>query len=254
MESSTESPVPETGAPQPMSFAQRLTAIFFEPKKLFDDVARRRSWLGVFIIASVLTAAAVYTVTSRMDREAYLRKAIQMNPLTRNIPDAQISALVSRPPGIYERISPILSPINLLIGYALLAGIFFLLFLLIGTGISYKSAFAVTVWAVFPSSAVLLLLSILLSYVKDPATLEINPASNVASHLGWLVSDEKAHPGLSSLLSSLDLFSFWSIALLSVGFVSASEGKLTTAKAATAIGILWLIWVLGKAGVLALMG
>jgi hypothetical protein len=89
------------------------------------------------------------------------------------------------------------------------------------------------------------ILSIIFMLVKDPQTLDINPAANVVSNLGALVSATE-HPKLSSLLSSIDIFSVWTIFLLAVGFAACSERKLTTGKAAAGIVVLWLLYVAGK--------
>ncbi len=254
MESSTESSIQGSGETAQLNFPERVGALLFEPRKLFEDLSRNTSWLGVFIIMSVVAIAAGYVVTSRMDRETYLRKAIQMNPLTRNMPEEQIKAVLSRPPGPFEKIGAALAPVNLIIVFAILAAVFLATFVLMGANLSYKKSIAVTVWAMFPSSVILTLLSILMIFVKDPDTLELNPASNVASNLGWLVTDQNLHPVMSSLLSSIDLFSFWTVVLLSVGFSGISDRTLTIKKSATAIVVLWALWVFGKAGVAAIMG
>jgi hypothetical protein len=47
---------------------------------------------------------------------------------------------------------------------------------------------------------------------------------------------------LMSLAGSLDLFTFWVIILLAIGFSVAAK-KLPFSKALTAIGIPWLVWV-----------
>jgi hypothetical protein len=98
---------------------------------------------------------------------------------------------------------------------------------------------------------VLSLLGILFMFLKDPDTLELDPSSNVVSNLGILVA-RKEHPALSSLLSSIDIFSFWTIFLLAVGFAAASEKRLTRGKAMTGIVILWALVVLVKVGFKAL--
>ena len=55
---------------------------------------------------------------------------------------------------------------------------------------------------------------------------------------------------LLSLLASLDLFSFWSIALLAIGF--RVVGKLSKAAALGVVLALWAAFVAGKAGLAAL--
>jgi hypothetical protein len=104
-----------------------------------------------------------------------------------------------------------------------------------------------------PPGIILTALSLVFMFVKDPADIELNPAGNVASNLGLLVSD-KEHPVINSLLSSIDVFSFWTIFLLSVAFAALSNRSLTVKKAATGVLILWAVWVAGKAGFFALFG
>jgi len=253
METSNEGFVPGSGEAAQLDFSKRVGALLFEPRKLFEDLSRKSSWLGVFVIMSVVAIASSFALSSRMDRETYLRKAIQMNPITRNLPEEQIKVALSRPPGILEKAGAIFAPINLIIVFAIMAGVFLATFVLMGANITFKKSLAVTVWAMFPSSVILMLLGFLMIFIKDPDTLELSPASNVASNLGWLVTEQNLHPVLSSLLSSVDLFSFWTMALLSIGFSCISDRKLTIRKSALAIVVLWALWVCGKAGVAALM-
>jgi hypothetical protein len=128
-----------------------------------------------------------------------------------------------------------------------------LLFTLVGASLSYKKSLAVSFWGMGPPSIIVTILGIIFMYVKEPATLEIIPANNVASNLGLLVSS-RDNPVLHSILSSIDVFSFWTIFLLAVGYAAISERRLTTKKAATGLLVLWGIYVLGKAGYHAILG
>ena len=67
----------------------------------------------------------------------------------------------------------------------------------------------------------------------------------VRSNLGFLI-ERKASPALQSLLESLDVFSFWSLALFVVGFAAAA--RISRKSAAGVIVALWILYVLGKAG------
>lgn len=236
-----------------MNFVQRLVGIYFEPRKTFEDVGRKGSWLGMFLIIAFLSVAASYTVTTRMDYETYMRKAMQMNPLTRNMPEEQVQRILSQPPNPFQRYSgTIFAPVGVMIVYLVLAGAFLLIFVLMGASISYKKSLAVTVWALGAPGIIHLMLSIIFLILKDPDALDLNVTNNVVSNFGPLVT-EKEHPVIQSFLGSLDLFSFWAISLLAVGFSTISDRKLTTGKAATGILILWGLYVLGKLGLTALM-
>jgi hypothetical protein len=70
-----------------------------------------------------------------------------------------------------------------------------------------------------------------------PATL---PSSLTA------VAPEGASASLLAVLSSIDLFSLWSMVLLSLGF--AVVARVSRATAATTVVALWAVYVLGKLG------
>ena len=62
--------------------------------------------------------------------------------------------------------------------------------------------------------------------------------------------DPRADKVLHSLAASVDLFAFWAMALLVLG-LSAAAGA-SRRRMAILVGSLWLLFVLGKAGVAAL--
>jgi|WetSurMetagenome_2_1015567.scaffolds.fasta_scaffold07750_7 hypothetical protein len=241
------------GAPAAqMNFGQRLNGIYFEPKKTFEDINRRGSWLGIFVLISLVSMASSYVLTTRLDRETILRKALLMSPVTRAVPADQMEKLIQQrlanPPGLLEQFSFLSVPVSLIVYYSILAGIITLLLILFGASIRFKKALGVTIWGMAAPSLILTLLAILLMFLKDPQSIEINPAANVASNLGFLINEE-LHPVLASLLGSIDLFSLWIIALLALGFSSISEKRLSAGKAAGGIVALWLVYVLGKAAI-----
>lgn len=235
-----------------MGFFQRLIGVYFEPSKTFQDISRKPSWLGIWIIASILAIGTNYVLTTRMDHETLMRKSLAMNPMTKNLSEEQIQAIVAQPQGAFSRYSQMfLAPLGVLIVYVIIAALFLLVFVLMGATITFKKSLAATVWGMGPPGIIVTLFAILVMYLKDPVDIEINPVANVASNLGLLVA-EKEHPVLNSLLSSIDVFSFWTISLLSLSFAALSDRSLTVKKAATGILILWGLWVLGKAAFFAI--
>jgi hypothetical protein len=241
----------ESSQPNPLSVGGRLGNIVFEPGKTFADIDRKPTWLGVFILMSVLVMAASYTLMTRMDYETMLRKSMAMNPMTRNISEEQIQKILQAPrSNIQKYLGIVFAPVGILIEFFVVAGVFLLLFVLTGSSIPYKKILSVCYWAMAPPMAVVTILSIVFMFIKDPATMEMNPAANVASNLGAFgLVDEKAHAFLASILSSIDVFSAWTISLLSIGFASVSDRKLSAKKAAGAVLALWAAYVLGKAGI-----
>lgn len=232
---------------QTLGFFQRLLGVYFEPRKTYTDIGRRPTWLGIWIIASILAIGTNYVLTTRLDHETLIRKSLAMNPMTKSLSEEQIQAIVARPQSAFSRYSQmIFAPLGVLLVYVVIAAVFLLVFVLMGASLTFKRSLAATVWGMGPPGILVGIFAVILMYIKDPADIEINPVANVASNLGPLVA-EKAHPVLNSLLSSIDVFSFWTIFLLSLSFAALSDQSLTIKKSATGILILWALWVLGKA-------
>jgi hypothetical protein len=233
-------------APQ-MSFFQRLTGIFFEPKKTFEDINRKATWIGIFIIMAILGIVVAYAMVSHIDPVAMMRQQME----ARNMTEAQINAAIEAQQNnplvknlMY--LGVVVAPIAQIVAYLIMAGVFLLIFMLMGAPLSFKKTLAVTIWGGAPPGIVMSVLSVVLIYVKNPEN--INAAQGIVmSNLGPLV-DSKASPFLNSVLASIDLFSLWTIVMLSIGLAAISGRKLTTKKAAIGILILWVLFVLGKSG------
>jgi hypothetical protein len=235
-----------------MGFFQRLLGVYFEPRKTYEDISRKPSWLGIWIVASILAIGMNYVLTTRMDHETLMRKSLAMNPLTKNLPEEQIQTIVSQPQGAFARYSQmIFAPVGVLLVYILIAAVFLLLYVLLGANLTFKKSLAATFWGMGPPGIIGGIFAILVMYIKDPADIEVNPIANVVSNLGLLVA-EKEHPVLNSLLSSIDVFSAWTIFLLSLSFAALSGRSMTVKKAATGVLILWAVWVAIKAAYFAI--
>ena len=232
-----------------MNFFQRLAGVYFEPTKTFRDINIKTTWIGIFLISALVSMAFAYVVSSRVDVGAITRQALENSPI--KLSEEQLNQLEAR--AAAQQSSPVsritslvTSPISSIIMYLIMAGIFLLIFMLMGAQLKYKKALATTIWGFAPPSIIQQILSIAILFLKEPYTAD--PTQGIVmSHLGGLV-DQKAHSVLHSIASSIDLFSIWTIILLSIGFAAISDKKMTTKKAAAGILILWVLYILGKVG------
>lgn len=233
-----------------LNFFQRLTGIYTGPQAVFEDINRKGSWLGLYLIFAVLTLVMINVIPYRMGPDNYkekVREAIPSFAASRMSPQQMDEAVEkSLSPG--RRIMTLVfTPVAQLATFAILAAVFLLVFIILGCQLTFKKSLAVTMWGMIPPGIVASILSIILVFLKDPDSLEVDPSGILASNLGMLVS-RKEHPALASLLGSIDVFSFWAIFLLSVGFAASSEKKLTRGKAMAGVVFLWALYVLGKFG------
>jgi hypothetical protein len=106
---------------------------------------------------------------------------------------------------------------------------------------TFKQAFSVTIYAWLPQVIKGIAMAII---VVARGEVDIALLNNVVmSNLGFLV-DMKQQPVLHALLSSLDIFSIWTIALFTIGFSYVS--RLSKATSAAIVISLWAIVVVFK--------
>jgi hypothetical protein len=235
--------------PSSMTFMQRLTGGYFEPGKTFEDINRKPTWLAIFLISAALSMAAAYVTSIRVDMAGITRKYMESMPL--NLSEEQLNQMeeqaAARQNSPTSRVFQIVqTPVSSIIVYLALTGIFMLIFLMMQAHFKYKKALAITIWGFSIPGIIQTILNIVVLFLKEPFT--VDPIDGIfTSNLGFLI-DGKAHAALRSLVSSFDIFAIWTIILLSIGFAAISDKKLTKGKATTGIVILWIIFVLGKAG------
>lgn len=223
-----------------MNEPARLFGVFYEPGKVFADVAEKPRWGIAPILVSILVGLAlVYAISSHIGWETTIRQTLSNNPRMADLPAEQREKAIAtgtKIASIGGWIGAILgAPFSVLIIAGVLTGLFNGL---LGTELKFATMFAITAYALLVR-ALLAALLILLAYLKPPEefNIQVSPFSPAAymnrlEYPKWLMS----------LCGSLDLFTLWSIVLLAIGF-SVAARKLSFAKSLTAIAIPWLLWV-----------
>jgi hypothetical protein len=219
----------------------RLFGVFFEPGKVFADLAARPRWIAPMLISILVGLALVYAISSHIGWEPTIRQTIASNPQTADLPADQREKAIAtgaKFASIFGWVGALLgAPVSVLLIAAVLTGLFNGL---LGTELKFAQTFAITAYALLVR-ALLTALLILLVYLKPPEdfNIQISPFSP-AAYMNRLETPK----WLMSLAGSLDLFTIWAIILLAIGFSVAAK-KLSFTKSLTAIATPWLIWVVG---------
>ena len=223
-----------------MTEPARLFGVFYEPGKVFADVAERPRWLVPIIVSILLALSFTYAISSHIGWDQTIRQTFANNPRVADLPADQREQLVARSAkfaSVAGWAGAVLGPpFFTLVIAGILTGIFNGL---LGTELKFMQMFAISAYA-FLVRGLYSLLLILLIYLKPPEdfNIQVSPFSpaaymNRAENPKWLMS----------LAGSLDLFTLWTIVLLAIGFSVAAK-KLSFSKALTGIAIPWLIWVI----------
>ncbi|HEU4521364.1 MAG TPA: Yip1 family protein [Thermoanaerobaculia bacterium] len=218
----------------------RLAGVLFAPVETFRDIARKPDII-IPLVAIVLVSAVIAIVMApRVDFESAMREQMaQSNPnLAKDDLDRMVrfSTALSK---AFVYVSPI---INVII-FAIVAGILLLAFRLFGGEGTFKQAFSVTMYSWLPMiiggvAAIIVMLVRGTVSAEDLSTL-------VMSNPGFLV-DMKENPVAFAFLSSIDVFTIWTLVLFIIGFSFLS--RMPRGRSAAIVLTLWGLMVLTKVG------
>ena len=231
-----------------LSEAGRLSGVFHAPAETFADVSERGRWWIPALIMVVLSLIFVMLFTQRVGYERMIQKTFETNSQLQDLPADKKADAVAMQRKIVPYALHIGPVAAIVIGIVVVAGV--LLFLMNGlmdAGLRYKNSLNICSYAMLPASVVSTVLTCIVMYLKSPDDFDIERP--LAFNAGAFLNPDSTAKWLQSLASSLDIFTFWMIALMAIGFsVAAGAKKLPFSKALTGILIPWGLWVLIKMG------
>lgn len=232
-------PEPQTPDGPTMPTAETLSAIFFEPGRVFEALRARPRFLVAALLSALLLCIFTFALFQRAGYENMMRAAIENSPRADQMtPDQKEKAI-----GFYS--NPVLKAVNYLspiIGVTIIfsagAALYLLGVMLMGRSMSYKQALAVWAYSSFPPIVLSLLVSFVLLFLKSQEDLEtVQPGRSLArANLGILV-DPKASPVLAAALGTFDVFVFYGLFLAALGL-----RKVARLSAGAAWGIVIALW------------
>jgi hypothetical protein len=238
-------PPPKPPAEGPESTLGRLVGVFVSPARTFASIAARPTWLPPLAIATGLALPLSELILSRTNWRGVIAERVAKSG--RSMSESQIDMAVEQ----MRRLSWVWDIVAVLAPAAstlAVAGVLWVACQAFGWEVRFRQSLGVTSHAFLPSAPGSL---VLLAVLWNRDTIDPRAVGDVLhTNLGSLV-DSRTDPLLHGLLSSLDLFSFWAMGLLVLGLSAAA--KTSRARMAVLVGSLWALFVLGKAGVAALM-
>jgi hypothetical protein len=231
---------------KPLSEVERVVDTFIAPTKTFTDLRRSSKWLVPAVIMILSSLAVVYTAQVKIGFPKIVDTQIQMQPkaaerLDKLSPEDRAKQMES------------IIKVNQIVSYCF--WIFLLIFLLIvaavllgtfnfglGTELTFNQCIAVTMYTALPSviKGMLTIMVILMG-----ATGNFTFQNPIASNLSGLV-DPSSH-FLYSLLTSIDIFTIWTLLLAGIAF-----SCLTKVARGTCMAVVfgwWLVFTLAASGI-----
>lgn len=239
-------PIPEpSGSSNSLS---RIIGALFSPKPTFESIVQKPTWLLPLVLIALLGLATTFLYGQHVGWRSFMAKQIEESPRTQNMPQDQKEQIIDQ----QTKYAPVFGYVAVIVftfgGTVVIASVLLGAFNLVGGGsLKFKQSLAIASYASVPV-IVTQILGILMIFIKDPATIDIRTL--VASNVGAFMPDDTSK-ALLSLCQSLDIFSFWIMALMGVGYSAANPRKLSFGKAFSIVFVCWLIYVIAKVGLAA---
>jgi hypothetical protein len=215
----------------PQGLMNRFVNIFVNPRKTYEAIDQKPTWLVPFLIILILTL-----LITQLTFPIIMKSQLEMLRSNGNIPPEQLRIIEQR---ITEHSSAqrMFAAIGQIVVFPLvfliLAGIFYFTgSVVLGGDSTYKKVLSVYSWsACIGVLGALIVLPLILT--KGSVNISISPA--------LLLSGDAVGSKLHTLLSKFDFFTIWFLAVFASGF--AFIYRFSTVKAYTAVGLLWGIWI-----------
>ena len=236
---------PEPAAPAQIGTMGRLVGALFSPKSTFADIARRPSWIAPIILISLLALVVTAIFSQRVGWRAFMEKQFANNKRMEQMSPEQRQQALDQA----LKITPVIAYAGAVLGTTvvalIVAGVLLGIFnVLAGAGLNFKTSLGIVSHAWMPS-VVGLLIGVLVLFLRSPETIDLEHL--IASNLGATVSDESPK-WLMTLATSIDIFTFWTIGLMAIGYSAANPKKISVGKAFAYVLLVWIAYVFVHTG------
>ena len=243
-------PSPES-APS-VSSVGRIFGAIFSPKPTFESIAQRPTWILPLVLFSLLSIVTIFIFGQRVGWRSFMIRQDQQNSRLQKQMDQMTPEQREKMLDQQTKIAPIFGYVFGVLGIfvvaVIVAAVLMVAFnMMTGGGIGFVTSLGIVTHSWVPG-LIAGLLGILVLFLKDPSTVDIQHL--VATNAGAFLSDD-APKWQESLLSSLDLFTFWSMILMGIGYNAANPKKISFGKALGTIVVVWAIYVVCKVGIAA---
>lgn len=226
---------------KPMGGVAKVFNIFLEPRKVFESLKIKPTWLVPFLIIAILGIGFFYyTYPFIMNQQV---ERIRDND---KIPEEQKQTIIEK---MTEKAHPpvwqlAFAPIGAMVALVVVSAILFFVFnVLLGGDSTFRRVFSVYCYSG--------LVAIPSMIVKFPLIM-MKKDVGIQTSLALLLSADSKDTFLYSVFSSFDIFTIWEVILVSLGM--GILYKYSAKKSFTVVLILWFVWILAKSTLSSVFG
>lgn len=246
----SESPTPITpGTPQPeekpAGFFQNLVDMYFSPSEAFARIVRRPAWIVPAVCYLVLVLGFTAVWMNKMEPREFMKAQLEQSGQAEKMSAEQREQVIEQ----QVKLMPVFGWLGSIVGTVVTLVVIAAFFLFVyrffyGGELKFGQSLAIASWVFLVVNLVAVPLMLVVLGLKGDWNL--NPQDVLQANLALLLDRSTAAKPLWALLSSIDLFSIWTVFLLATGYAAAVRKSLGS----TIWGVVvpWAILVLAKVG------
>lgn len=236
------------GGEPPRGFLATLAGVYATPGAVFAAIAARPSFWAPLLVFVAASAAFNAVWLHKLDPAEFARVQIEDSPMAERLTPEQ------RARGLEQeaRLFPFRAWLGPLVGWPLALILVALVYLFLfrffyGADLTFKQSLTIVSWTFLAVALVTLPLTLLVLYLKED--WNVDPETALQANLTLLLEKASVSRPIYAIAESVDLFSAWMLALLSIGY-GAAIGRRPR-PAAVGVIAMWVLYVLGKAALAA---
>jgi Yip1 domain len=225
------------------SWGSMLGNLYFAPREAFRALLVRSGfWVPLLaLIALNVTFTAIWL--QNVDPHEFMRTQIEESGRADRMSPEQLQAVVDGQAGMFSTFAWLGQLVFLPLFFLAVAAVYLFIFrFLLGGEVRYRASLAVVGWSFLAVSIITTPLILLVMMLKGD--WNVDPRTAVLAGPALLLEKGSTSPWLYALVDSVDLFSFWVLALLAAGYGVAN--RRTTGWAVGGVVGLWVAYVAGK--------
>ncbi len=220
-------------------FLRPLGALI-SPGKTFASIAERPTWLVPLLLIVLFASATALASNGKVDYGDFLAQ----QTAGQDLPEEDLEKAVEMMNKFGWAFALVGSLVTLPIGILVGTLIFWLVFKVLGSEMTFPVGLGVTTHAMMPM-VIATVITVFMILARDALTMTELQNGLLASNPAAFLSAD-ASPTLAAVLRQFDFFSFWVLALMIIGFRAAT--KLRPSTVTWSVAALWAFWMFAKFG------
>ena len=237
-----ETLAPEAG--QPKSLLARFTGVFYAPGETFNDIVRSPDFLAPLVTMTDLSIALTDSMLARIGMALMIRQTLEQSGQAEKMSAEQMQQAIDRGAqigGIIAHVAGVLGvPIFILLVAAvglLFTNAFF------GAEVRFKTSLAVASYANL-ISALGIVMGMAMIFLSDPE--HFNAQVPVPTNAAYFLDPRDVSKVLFAVAKSFDIFTFWLMILLGIGYSEATGRKVKVLTMFLCFFGIWMVIFLGR--------